>query len=109
MSTGPLTINSGVVITVPSGARWVVMIRWYGSVAAAYAFSALLVGLQEATGTSASEFWSGGTSSYCVYAYIFTQTARTASIAFSGMTLPTGTQISTLYVSQISSDVSTLN
>jgi len=103
---------SGTTITFPtytSGARWVVMIRWYGSVAAAYAFSALLVGLQEATGTSASEFWSGGTSSYCVYAYIFTQTARTASIAFSGMTLPTGTQISTLYVSQISSDVSTLN
>jgi hypothetical protein len=25
MSTGPLTINSGVVITVPSGARWVVL------------------------------------------------------------------------------------
>jgi hypothetical protein len=25
MSTGPITINSGVVITVPSGARWVVL------------------------------------------------------------------------------------
>lgn len=107
-----LVTLTGTTITFPTyttGARWAVMIRWYGSVAAAYAFSALLVGLQEATGTSASEFWSGGTSSYCVYAYIFTQTARTASIAFSGMTLPTGTQTASMYITQISSDVSTLN
>jgi hypothetical protein len=25
MSTGPITVNSGVIVTIPSGARWVVL------------------------------------------------------------------------------------
>jgi hypothetical protein len=25
MSTGPVTINSGVVVTIPSGSRWVIL------------------------------------------------------------------------------------